>query len=248
MPELSKANVYRQSYYDNYLSLRNGQKELDLVDYQQWAQAAKALLRNWLPSDRNVPILDMGCGDGKFLFMLEQMGYTDLTGVDLSPEQIERARRWCQQARIMQGDVRAFLQDNPERFRLITGFDVIEHFRKDELLPLLSLIKEALSPGGRVIFQTPNAVSPWAGTVAYGDVTHEWFFTPGGLANILYLQGFTNFEARACEPHIHGLKSFIRAGLWQLVKLSYALANFIETGGGYDGIYTRVFLGTAVKP
>ncbi len=248
MADLNHNRDYRQSYYHNYLSLTGDQKAPELKDYQQWAKAAAALLRNWLPPDRNGPILDMGCGDGKFLFMLEQLGYTDLTGVDLSPEQIARARQWCPGARIIQGDVRAFLQDNAERFQLISGFDIIEHFHKDELLPLLSLIKGALTTGGRVIFQTPNAVSPWAGTVSYGDFTHEWFFTPGGLANILNLQGFTKFEARACAPRIHGLKSLVRAGLWQLVKLSYALVNLIETGGGYNWIYTRVFVGTAVKP
>jgi SAM-dependent methyltransferase len=239
---------YRQYYYHNYLSLKGYQKDLELKDYQQWAGAAEALLRNWLPPDRHAPILDMGCGDGKFLFMLEQMGYTDLTGVDLSLEQIERARQWCPGARIIQGDVRALLQDNTERFQLISGFDVIEHFHQDEMLPLLSLIRGALTTGGRVIFQTPNAISPWVGTVAYGDFTHEWFFTPGSLADILNLQGFTKFEARACEPKIHGLKSLVRASLWQLLKLSYALINLIETGAGYNGIYTRVFVGTAVKP
>ncbi len=248
MADLTPTHSYRQRYYDNYLSFRADPKRLELKDYQHWAKTAAALLGNWLPPERNTAILDMGCGDGKFLFMLEQRGYTDLTGVDLSPEQIERARQWCHRARIIQGDVGEFLRENPEKFGLITGFDVIEHFRKDELLALLSLAKGALRPGGRVIFQTPNAISPWAGTVAYGDLTHEWFFTPGGLANILNLQGFTKFEARACEPHIHGLKSLIRVGLWQLVKMGYALVNFIETGGSYGGIYTRVFLATAVKP
>jgi SAM-dependent methyltransferase len=248
MAELIPPRNYRQKYYGNYLSLRGNQKGLELKNYQRCAEVFTAHLRKWLPPDRNTPVLDMGCGDGKFLFMLGHMGYTDLTGMDLSPEQIGKARQWCPGAKIIQGDVREFLQENSEKFGLITGFDLIEHFRKDELLDLLSLIKGALSSGGRVIFRTPNAVSPWAGTVSYGDFTHEWFFTPGSLANLLNLKGFTKFEARPCEPHIHGLKSFIRACLWQLVKLSYALVNVVETGGGYGGIYTRVFLGTAVKP
>jgi SAM-dependent methyltransferase len=248
MGELISTRSYRQRYYDKYLFLRGDQKGLELKDYQEGADLFWAHIKNWLPTDRKTPILDMGCGDGKFLFMLKQRGYTDLTGVDLSSEQIEMARQWCSGARVIMGDVGEFLRENPEKFGLITGFDVIEHFRKEELLPLLSLINGALISGGRVILQTPNAVSPWVGTVAYGDITHEWFFTPQGLAKILNLQGFTKFEARACEPHIHGLKSLIRAGLWQLVKASYALVNFIETGGGYGGIYTRVFLATAMKP
>ncbi|MGD0216768.1 MAG: class I SAM-dependent methyltransferase [Desulfobaccales bacterium] len=248
MADLTHNRSYRKYYYNNYLSLGGEKKDPELKDYRQWAKATETLLKNWLPPDRNAPILDMGCGSGKFLFMLEQMGYTDLTGVDLSPEQIDRARQWCPGSRIIQSDVRAFLQDNAERFQLITGFDVLEHFGKEELLGLLSLIKGALTAGGRVIFQTPNALSPWAGTVAYGDFTHEWFFTPGGLDNLLSLQGFTRFEARACEPRIHGLKSLMRACLWQLLKLGYGLVNLIETGGAYDWIFTRVFVGTAVKP
>jgi SAM-dependent methyltransferase len=248
MPESLPFRRYRQEYYNKYLSLSENQKGLELKDFQECADLFKAHLKNWLPADRNTPVLDMGCGDGKFLFMLEQMGYTDITGVDLSPEQIARARHWCPGARIIEGDVREFLQENPEKFGLITGFDIIEHFGKDEILDLLSLIKGALKSGGRVIFRTPNAVSPWAGMVTYGDFTHEWFFNPGGLSNVLNLQGFTRFEARPCEPHIHGPKSLIRFCLWQVVKLGYALVNIIETGGGYSNIYTRIFLGTAVKP
>jgi 2-polyprenyl-3-methyl-5-hydroxy-6-metoxy-1,4-benzoquinol methylase len=248
MGELIPTRRYRQEYYDKYLSLRGDRRRLELKDYQEGADLFRAHLKNWLPPDRNTPVLDMGCGDGRFLFTLEQMGYTDITGVDLSPEQIEEARQWCPGARIIQGDVQEFLQENSEKFGLITGLDMIEHFGKDELLHLLSLMRGALKSGGRVIFRTPNAVSPWAGTVSYGDFTHEWFFTPGGLSTILNLQGFTGFEARPCGPYVHGLTSLIRACLWQLVKLSYALVNVVETGGGYGGIYTRVFWGTAVKP
>jgi len=241
---------YRQRVYETYVSkkLRPNGKDLTEEDYQRWAKAAKVRLRGWLPSNRNIPVLDMGCGPGYFLYMLEQLGYTDLTGVDLSPEQVALARKWCPRATIIHGDVREVLAENPSRFGLISGFDFIEHFSKNELVPLLRLVAEALRPGGRVILQTPNAESPWVGTVAYGDFTHEWFFTPGSLMDMLRQVGLTGFEARPSAPYIHGFRSFGRAMLWSVINLLLVLWNIVETGNRGSGIYTRVFVATAVKP
>jgi SAM-dependent methyltransferase len=216
-------------------------------DFPHWAKATRKRLRHWLPSDLNTPILDLGCGSGRFLLFLQQLGYTDLTGVDWDPEKIPLARRLCPGARIFEGDLREFLAKNPDRYGLITALDVLEHFGKREIPPLLGLIKEALVPGGRVIIQTPNAASPLVGDVAYGDFTHEWFFTPASLSQVLSSAGLVQFEARPCGPYIHGLKSLVRALLWQMVSLSFTLLHLIECGGARTPINTRVFLGTAVK-
>lgn len=250
MSEEKQIPPYRQRIYERYVSekIRPGGSNYTEDDYRRWADAAKVRLRGWLPSDRTTPVLDMGCGPGFFLWMLDRLGYTDLTGVDLSPEQVALARQWCPRAAIIQGDVRDVLAQNPGRFGLIAGFDIIEHFTKDEILPLLTLIVQALRPGGRLILQTPNAESPWMGTVAYGDFTHEWFFTPRALMDLLYGVGLIGFEARACGPYIHGAKSFLRVLVWHFLSLMLALWNIAEAGTRASGIYTRVFIATAIKP
>lgn len=241
---------YRDAIYATYLSFKThprSHRTPTEADYRAWAMSAQARLKGWLPSDRNTPILDLGCGTGNFLYLLEQLGYADVRGVDRGAEQVAIARQWCRRATVTEGDVRDVLSENAGCFGLITAFDLIEHFRKDEILPLLQLIVKALRPGGRLILQTPNAASPWMGSVAYLDFTHEWFFTPMSLRNMLELIGLVGFEARASGPFPHGIKSLIRVISWRLLTLLLSLYDLIETGSRGSGIYTRVFVATAVK-
>src|SRR5262245_6041807 len=43
-------------------------------------------------SPRSMRVMDLACGEGYLLALLADMGFTDLVGVDLSVEEIERAR------------------------------------------------------------------------------------------------------------------------------------------------------------
>lgn len=241
---------YRQRVYATYVSQKTQASgyRYNQASYELWSRATHARLNGWLPADQSLPILDMGCGPGNLLYLLTQDGYTNLTGIDLSIEQIELAHQWCPAASILHGDVQEFLQQYSDHFGLITGFDIIEHFHKDEQLLFLARVMAALRPGGRLILQTPNAESPMSGAVAYGDFTHEWFFTPTSLADLLRLSGFERYEARPSSPYAHGLKSALRRILWGGVNAGLILWNLAEVGHCGSGIYTRVFVATAVKP
>jgi SAM-dependent methyltransferase len=240
---------YRKRIYKKYTSMQvnpaGGQPSR--ADYDLWARGAERRFAGWLPVDRSAPVLDMGCGGGNFLFTLERLGYNDLTGVDISPEQVALARQWCRTAKIVEGDVFDVLKDKPDRFALISGLDILEHFRKDEMLLFLELVHRALRPGGRLVLQTPNAASPFAGSVAYSDFTHEWFYSPRGLERILRMAGFTDYQCRESGPFPHGLRSWTRSFLWSIARGGLRLYDLIETGGDEFGVYTRVFVATAVK-
>jgi SAM-dependent methyltransferase len=250
MPDSSQNHDYRQCIYDQYLSMKVSMdgRVFSVKEYQSLAEAIKARLRGWLPKDLHTPVLDMGCGPGNFLYLLERLGYTDLTGVDLSPEQIEMGARWCPKSTLIHGDVREFLGENPGHFGLITGFDIIEHFAKSEIMDLVKQIGSALLPGGRLILQTPNAESPWGLMHRYHDFTHEIAFDPPSLKHVLQINGFADFEARECGPCPHGLKSLIRFFVWRLIRFGLLVWNVAETGGAGSGIYTRIFILTAIKP
>jgi 2-polyprenyl-3-methyl-5-hydroxy-6-metoxy-1,4-benzoquinol methylase len=180
--------------------------------------------------------------------MAQDCGFTNLLGVDLSPDQVSLARRACPRAKIVLGNVQEILEQSTSQFGLITGFDLIEHLRKDELLTMLDLVYGALRPGGRLIVQTPNAESPWGMKVRYGDFTHELAVSPQGLHSVLALNGMSEYEARECGPYPHGAMSFCRFLLWKIIHALLAAWNLIETGSKGSGVYTRVFVAAARKP
>jgi 2-polyprenyl-3-methyl-5-hydroxy-6-metoxy-1,4-benzoquinol methylase len=92
------------------------------------------------------------------------------------------------------------MERRQDTFDLITGFDVIEHLHKPEVLRFLDAAFRALRPGGRLVLQTPNADSPWGTMHRYNDFTHEVCFNPNALSRLLKLAGFDQVEAREAGP------------------------------------------------
>lgn len=163
----------------------------------------------------------------------------------MSPEAVAIAR--SKGLDVVDADLRAFLHAARHGWDLITAFDVIEHFGKDELLDVLGLIFERLNPRGVFILQTPNALSPWAGHYRYGDLTHELIFSPEALESTLWLVGFQEIEIRDAPPYVHGVKSAARWLLWKGCWVAAALWNLAETGSTLGGVYTRNMMAKAVK-
>lgn len=238
---------YRQRIYAQYASVaQDGAFAPELPVMDRWGTAYDTYLRGWLPEHRDAPILDLACGYGRLLRFFTKRGYTRVTGVDVSPEQVELARRV--HPGVLQGDVLQFLGQHPGEFALITAFDILEHLNKPEALQFLDACAQALQPGGALILQTPNGDSPWGLGVRYGDFTHETCFTPHALGWLLRVCGFEKVEPREQGPVIRGLVSGIRWVLWQWLRGTTRLRNLVETGSGGSGICTRVFVIRARRP
>lgn len=96
---------------------------------------------------------------GELHSFFKRMGYQDLTGVDISPEQVKPANLVT--PNVQEANILDWLESNPTSFDLITSFDIVEHFYRPKVLRFLDACHKALKPGGRLVFQTPNADSPW---------------------------------------------------------------------------------------
>jgi len=243
-----QSSNYRERIYASFgKNFQDAPENFDHNTSLRWGRARRYHLRGWLPESKTARIVDLACGGGKLLHFFVEQGYQRVEGVDISPDQVALSRQVT--PNVTQGNVIEFLEANSGQFDLITGFDIVEHFYKDEALRFLDAAYAALKPSGRLILQTPNAGVPWGAQPRYGDFTHEIGFNPNSLGRLLRMTGFSGNEARECDPPPYGLSLFssIRFVLWQVIRLQLMAWNLIETGSAGDRVFTRVFLMTGIK-
>ncbi len=192
---------------------------------------------------RSAEVADLGCGDGMLLRVFQELGFTDLHGVEGSPEMAALCRRHF--PAVEQGDLREYLRRKPGAFAVVALFDVLEHFTREEAVGLLDEIHGALRPGGLLLLQLPNGDSPFAGGVFAADLTHETLYTRGSLGHLLAIGGFELVEAEEHSAQPTDLRSAIRWMGWKLMRGVIGVGHRIETGGRSSGIYTRVMRAVA---
>ena len=211
--------------------------------YERSAAGLKRRFGQWLPANRDSVCLDLGCGCGEMLFLLEREGFQKTTGIDLDVEQLEHARRYVR-GRLVTAEVPEYLSRCPSAsVDFVSAVNFLEHLSKDTLLTVLREVRRVLRTDGTLVAMVPNAVSPFGGLTRHWDITHEWAFTPNNFRQLAPLAGFEPAVLfRECGPVPHGLPSAIRFMLWQGIRVGIAAWFLIELGNVKDGIYTMDML------
>ncbi len=104
--------------------------------------------------------LDLGCGCGMPATRLLAEKF-EVTGVDISEVQIERAREYVPNVKFIQADIAEYnlLEEN---FDIIVSFYTIIHIPLEEQFDLFKRIAGALKPGG--LFMAIVGYTAWTGT------------------------------------------------------------------------------------
>lgn len=240
---------YRARFYSRYAELK---QRTDLVQVRRDLAFTRPylarLIANFFPPDRGCIIVDLGCGSGALLLFLQEAGYRNAMGVETSPDQVEFARQLGVRS-VTPGDLVSFLRDSAsEIFDVVVAIDVIEHFRKDEVLDIMDQAHRVLRPGGKMIVHVPNAEAIFSSRIFWSDFTHEMAFTREGLRQLTCACGFSSVEVSEDLPVVHGFKSLIRRILWIGLRSIFRLAYMAETGDTGRGlILTQNLLAVAKK-
>ncbi|MHB8093937.1 MAG: class I SAM-dependent methyltransferase [Candidatus Aminicenantales bacterium] len=137
--------------YDREVFTRGTTGEVDFIE----AEAG---------GDRRKKILDLGCGTGRHAVELAKRGF-EVTGLDLSENQLGRARTKAARAGVKVDFIRADACD----FRMDGAFDLVimlcegafPLMETDAMnFRILENATRALKPGGKLIFTTLNALFP----------------------------------------------------------------------------------------
>ncbi len=230
---------YRDKFYYKYVATQTSQLygEANLENIKKQFVIWRKYFGEFLPENKNVKIIELGCGNGGFVYWLQFLGYLSAGGVDISEEQVKIAEKLGIK-NINKADLTTFLGKKEKFYDIIFMRDVLEHFSKDEILEILDLVFQSLNVGGKVIIQAPNAENLLNGRLRYGDFTHEISFTESSARQLLSVCGFGDIEIYGAEPVIHGFKSFVRYCLWKCIEHCLRFYLLIETGSG-KGIFTQ---------
>ena len=135
--------------------------------------------KNYLPflaeskiDKQNSLILDIGCGRGEWLELLQDSGYK-AKGIDINRVMVEQC---CSRGLdVQEEDAISYLKSLPDSsIGVISGFHIIEHLPFKVLLQLFDEALRVLHSGGLIIFETPNPENVLVGSCTfYLDPTHR---------------------------------------------------------------------------
>ena len=181
---------------------------LDYYEYQTTARGVKgprqveelALARSHvyrrvvlprLPQDRASRIAELASGHGSFLWWLKNEGFSHITGIDSSSQQVAVARQL--DCRVEEVDVVTWLEQQPgESLDALVGIDLVEHLSKDDFMNMLKHSRRTLAPGGVLILRYPNGDSPFVGLNLFNDITHVWTYTTNCVQTLATMHGFVS--------------------------------------------------------
>jgi SAM-dependent methyltransferase len=134
--------------------------------------------------------LDLGCGRGEWLEILQQAGFEPL-GVDLDQGMLEACIELGLPVEL--NDALGALKKLPDDSQaLVSGFHIAEHIPFDDLKVLVTEALRVLKPAGLLILETPNAENLVVGAQNfYLDPTHE---RPIPHLLLSFLTEFTGFN------------------------------------------------------
>lgn len=155
----------------------------------------------YLPRLREAaPVLDLGCGRGEALALLEEEG-VECRGIDSSAAMVRRCSR--RGLHVEQGDLPEALAGlEPGSLGGIVSFHVIEHLPPEAIDRLVRLAFVALRPGGILLLETPNPLSVCVTARSFWlDPTHLRPVHPETLRASFESSGFSSVERFDLRPY-----------------------------------------------
>lgn len=145
------------------------------------------------------PLLDLGCGRGEFVELLQEAG-RNIEGIDLSRTMLDEAAMRnlpCRRANILEE-----LAGRPDAsLGGIFSAQVIEHLPPEVLQEVINHCRRVLKPGGVLLLETINPLSLFAlSRIFFLDATHVKPLHPEFMRFLLDSRGFADVDVLYGPP------------------------------------------------
>ena len=196
------------------------------IDQDHWWFVARrrivsALIERHRPAPGPLRILEIGCGTGSNIAMLQAFGSVDAVEPDDGARELA-ARRSGLAIR------RGYLPDGVEladgHYDLIVLLDVLEHIPED--LPALVALKAKLAPGGRLLVTVP--AMPWLWSAHDVAHHHQRRYTARTLGEVFAKAGFRLRH-----------RTYFNSVLFPLIVAARAASKIVGREGGDDAMPPR---------
>lgn len=147
--------------------------------------------------DRPLDILDMGCGTGLCGPLLRPIAAT-LTGIDLSPAMIDKARERGVYDRLEVMDLVQAMRNHPDSYDLLVAADVLIYI--GDLAPAFEAAAHAVRPGGLFIFS--SEAGPVGTRYELAPATRRFTHSREYLHHLARIHGFVEMSFEDIIPRI----------------------------------------------
>lgn len=242
---------YSKKLFNEYYELHGKQIDSDIKNHVEWFGGYYKINYKEIFSKftKNSQILEIGCNKGLLLKILSENDFINLHGVDLSVEDIKTAKELNPNINnIFCIDAVDYLKEKDSFFDVVILKAVLEHIKKDEIMPFLLNIKKSLKDGGIIIIDVPNMDWLFAGHERYMDFTHEVGFTRESLSQVLrsvFNNADVNFGLEYNNKSIKSKIKFILKPI--LIRMINFIFKFVGDGGADTWWFARSIIATAKK-
>jgi O-antigen chain-terminating methyltransferase len=190
----------------------------------------------------NHELIDLGCGRGEWLELVQSWGF-DAVGYDIDEGMLSHCRKLG--LNVHTADIiKALKKHRDNSVSVISAFHLIEHLQFDDIRTLFRESFRILSPGGLIIFETPNTEHPLVMAETFWlDPSHIHPLPPGLLSFLARYQGFAlntivrlngrNAEANGTETKL--------SDVFHSVSPDCALIAIKEKSDTYDELFKELF-------
>lgn len=200
----------------------------------------------YITENKDLKILVVSCGPGYFVNLLKQKGYTNVLGIDSSPERIASAQRHHLNCQV--DHAYDFLEETQETFDLIFGEQEINHLTKEEILQFLKLCCERLRDKGVLIVHSLNGANPITGAEALAqNIDHYNTFTEYSLRQMLHHSGFGNIKVFPLNLYVFYNNPMNYVGILLNAFLGSIFRSFFAFYGKSNKIFSKKIGAVCVK-